>query len=648
MGASEPGDYAENVPEKPVPLPLGRNIVVFSDGTGQRGGVFFDEARTNIYKLYRATRVGPDSPIDPRKQIAFYDPGLGTQPGGQTAISRLYRTVYNFLSQATGLGLTRNIIECYAAIIRLWKPGDRIYLFGFSRGAYTVRCLASVICQCGIPTRDRNEHPLKRDEATSFRIASHAVKTVYQHVSSPRDAQFRGQREALARKFREEYGSGDAGEPNAYPFFIGVFDTVAALANRNSLLVLLVMSAALLLLASWLLNLYSQDFWYWLFWLLISTGCILTAMYLYTHLKFAFLLPGYKWWETVHLTTFRQQFYDNQLNTEVMYARHAISIDERRADFARVPWGNRKQEFKKEGKIERFEQIWFAGNHADIGGGYSESESRLSDIALGWVVEATQKLGEEKLLVDDKVLILREDPTGMQHDETRSLAFRLAEKLDRDLVENATLHPTVVERFALGGVLQYDVTAPYRPEALRKHNVFKHLYANAPLPHTTCGQRVRESWKAWRHARRRAARKARGKTVVANQARIKQAMTMATQQEKRKIRFDHFLSCAGLAAFVLGTSFMLAVWVYQIAVWLRTGAWSSLPLATVGSRLRSLGQDWPGLQIVYDWFLAFPLSLSGFLVGVVLFWWLGVLSASAYRRQVEHERDLATPAQTQA
>jgi hypothetical protein len=62
------------------PVPRGpRNIVIFSDGTGQRGGVFFDEERTNIYKLYRATRVGPDSSVDPRKQI----PALARNPAAR-------------------------------------------------------------------------------------------------------------------------------------------------------------------------------------------------------------------------------------------------------------------------------------------------------------------------------------------------------------------------------------------------------------------------------------------------------------------------------------------------------------------------------------------------------------------------------------
>jgi uncharacterized protein (DUF2235 family) len=168
-----------------TPSAAGRNIVIFSDGTGQRGGVFFDEARTNIYKLYRATRCAPDSNISPERQLTFYDAGLGTHSGGGDALSRTWRTIYNFVSQATGLGITRNIVDCYTAITQLWQPGDRIFLFGFSRGAYTVRCVASALCLCGIPTKDAKGGALKRDEASARKTATRAVKSVYQHVSSP-------------------------------------------------------------------------------------------------------------------------------------------------------------------------------------------------------------------------------------------------------------------------------------------------------------------------------------------------------------------------------------------------------------------------------------------------------------------------------
>jgi hypothetical protein len=72
----------------------------------------------------------------------------------------------------------------------MWEPGDRIFLFGFSRGAYTVRCLAAVLGQCGVPTTMVDGTPLRRDVGTTTRIAREAVKQVYQHVSSPKDKDY--------------------------------------------------------------------------------------------------------------------------------------------------------------------------------------------------------------------------------------------------------------------------------------------------------------------------------------------------------------------------------------------------------------------------------------------------------------------------
>src|SRR5437868_5350062 len=57
---------------------MGKNILIFADGTGNEGGLLPDESRTNVYKLFRATRPGPDTIVDPARQIAFYIPGIGT------------------------------------------------------------------------------------------------------------------------------------------------------------------------------------------------------------------------------------------------------------------------------------------------------------------------------------------------------------------------------------------------------------------------------------------------------------------------------------------------------------------------------------------------------------------------------------------
>jgi uncharacterized protein (DUF2235 family) len=78
-----------------------RNILIFSDGTGQAGGLTPDERISNIYKLYRATRVGPDSSVDPGDQLAYYDAGLGSRPPSGGIMKTLFRMAHN-LSRATG------------------------------------------------------------------------------------------------------------------------------------------------------------------------------------------------------------------------------------------------------------------------------------------------------------------------------------------------------------------------------------------------------------------------------------------------------------------------------------------------------------------------------------------------------------------
>src|ERR1700733_9270280 len=66
-----------------------KNILIFANGTGNEGGLLPDESRTNVYKLYRATRTGPDSIVDPKKQLALYVPGIGTPtPGHHTGRDR--------------------------------------------------------------------------------------------------------------------------------------------------------------------------------------------------------------------------------------------------------------------------------------------------------------------------------------------------------------------------------------------------------------------------------------------------------------------------------------------------------------------------------------------------------------------------------
>ena len=189
-----------------------------SDGTGQEGGKGHD---TNVYKLFRMLEDRTD------KQVVFYDEGLGTD---RRKIS----------GNAFGAGFSKNLKQCYQFIFDNYNAGDRIYLFGFSRGAATVRSLASFIHYFGILPKSRPElidkaYSLYRkgqDEVGSA-IFNRAYK-VYK-MGLDRD-EWEDVLNKEAKKFIHEH-------PNQWATieFLGVWDTVpalgiVALAGLNSFL----------------------------------------------------------------------------------------------------------------------------------------------------------------------------------------------------------------------------------------------------------------------------------------------------------------------------------------------------------------------------------------------------------------------------
>ena len=190
-----------------------KNILIFSDGTGQAGGIP-GVLPSNVYKLYRAC------PVIPGIQETFYDPGLGSPSDG--AHWRRWRQIYNVISQATGLGISWNIVDCYDALIKMYEPGDRIYLFGFSRGAYTVRSLGGMLALCGIPTRTGRGRDPRVDRRARRRLAWRALRWVYQTYGSSDEK--RRKRAERGAQYRARYAS-----HVATPYFVGVWDTVRAL-----------------------------------------------------------------------------------------------------------------------------------------------------------------------------------------------------------------------------------------------------------------------------------------------------------------------------------------------------------------------------------------------------------------------------------
>ncbi len=135
------------------------------------------------------------------------------------------------------------------------------------------------------------------------------------------------------------------------------------------------------------------SFWWNFIGVVGATFIAAIVAYIYTHLKFDFDIDEYDWKQklrTIHLTDLYLKFYDYTLNPNVLYAKHAISIDENRKDFDRVPWyrGETTLGVRDQNGNIFFEQVWFPGNHADIGGGYEENKSRLSDATLRWLLKA--------------------------------------------------------------------------------------------------------------------------------------------------------------------------------------------------------------------------------------------------------------------
>jgi hypothetical protein len=227
-------------------------------------------------------------------------------------------------------------------------------------------------------------------------------------------------------------------------------------------------------------------------------------VFLKNYLKIAPPLPGYGFFMrlmTLHLAPPKHKFYDTTLNPHVGYAKHAISIDENRADFARVGWSPTaaKAGVRDQDGNLYFEQVWFPGVHADIGGGYLENEARLSDVALNWMV-AGASIIPDGLKYDGSVLRLSPNPEGPQHNEQAG-GFLKAGVRDLPLnketgLSESPMHKSVYRRFEAGPVLLYDRMGDYRPNNMRVHVDFEHYFDESAAQLTQCvADDIEEKWR---------------------------------------------------------------------------------------------------------------------------------------------------------
>lgn len=296
-----------------------KNIVICCDGTNNE----ISGNQTNVLRLFRML-VRDDS------QAAFYDPGVGTH-ADPTAHRSLRRRLYQKLDAAVGLGVRDNVLDAYRYLMEVYEPGDRVYLFGFSRGAYTIRALAAMLHYCGLLPAG-HEH-----------LCTHAWAVFTdENRSGNLRTRFRGAAR-IKKIFSRELEIA----------FMGAWDTVSSFG------------------------------WIW----------------------DPLMIPN------------------SARCKGVRVIRHAISIDETRAYF-------RPNHFFP-GPEQDAQSVWFAGVHADIGGGYQAKEGALSRLSLEWMLG---EVAEHGLRLDSREVrrqLKKIDDAngrpelGIMHNEARKLGWRV-------------------------------------------------------------------------------------------------------------------------------------------------------------------------------------------------------------------------------
>lgn len=296
----------------------GKNIVLCSDGTGNTA---IKARGTNVFKLYEAVDIqGHKSDPTLKPQVAFYDDGVGT--------SRL--APLKLIGGAFGFGFAKNVRDMYTELVHVYEPGDHVYLFGFSRGAYTVRALSGLIQCCGILNiKDVSEASVKK---LIKRCWKDFRKAAFKRVSD--SERHRNQSTDDSREpYRKPY---DAYEASIE--FLGVWDTVAAIGMPHE---------GLRTVINW-----------------------------FYPMRFSELTPS----------------------RCIKRACHALSIDDDRRTFYPELWN------EKEIPAGQVDQVWFAGVHSNVGGGYVKHGMSL--VALDWMMAEAEISAKEEC---DRVRFIKTD-----------------------------------------------------------------------------------------------------------------------------------------------------------------------------------------------------------------------------------------------
>ena len=376
---------------------MAKSIVFCADGTWNGPGQGEEQEddggrRTNVYKLflnldgalaegtlrsaYEQERVltGPDGRV---VQVAKYLHGVGDSKNFLVRI----------LGGGGGAGLVTRIVRGYTFISRNFEEGDRIFIVGFSRGAYTARALAGLIAARGVLDPKQNDLT-NRDQA--YRLGSAEWFTYRRGALKTKPNLLHRLAEIsvdLPRFLSSEATA--ARIPDVTMEAVVVWDTVGALG-----------------------------------------------------------IPAYNLKTDTQLDAF--QFADLILSQKVRHGLHAVSIDEQRANFTPTLWD----------ADPRITQVLFPGAHADVGGGYPDSESGLSDCALQWITNELTRL--KVAFAARPVVTLKPDACGKIHMPWTDAPWNILPRGSRQIRGGLAVHRSVVDRLA--GVARLD--APYKPSNL--------------------------------------------------------------------------------------------------------------------------------------------------------------------------------------
>jgi uncharacterized protein (DUF2235 family) len=168
---------------------MAKNIIICCDGTGNE----FGDQNSNVIKLYKTL-------IRDESQAAYYHPGVGTM-GARNALSIVGKSWTKLIGKAFGYGISDNIADAYQFLMRTFEPGDQLYVFGFSRGAYTARALCGMLHIVGLLTKG-NEG-----------LIPYAIRMIKRKTIDF----------AVAADFKKTFSR------ECKPYFVGVWDTVSSL-----------------------------------------------------------------------------------------------------------------------------------------------------------------------------------------------------------------------------------------------------------------------------------------------------------------------------------------------------------------------------------------------------------------------------------